>query len=458
MRRTLLLAGALTLVACNGRDFDRPYRLDNPRILAVRSDPPQPSFGTTATLSTLLYQPPLDKVADKCPNPGATTYSWSWCPWPLSSNTNYECPISDAEFGQFYAALNLGPAPSLDLGHGETATFTNPFPAPLLYALCRGDIGTSLDGQGAPAEAMGRSVFNCDIPAEETTVANKLDTHPIGFRVSIKVVVTPACPGLLKEGFSPLTAVYSLHLPTNDAIPVNQNPVLEGIWVTSNGYQDADASVVGPDSGTTSPDTGGGASLDGGVPSRDEIDGGGVDGGTIDGGAIDGGTISYDADTTPPPGNEQPDAGWQGPDGAVPLDDEARIIVKRDKHVGVQLAIGIEQAEHLAVPSSVDFDSSRNLTRHYEHLDFAWYMEAGNPSGRGKGETTGYLPTLMPPGQDNPPSAEDYENFEFNTTNEWDLPKVEDYKYKTARIIVVVRDGRGGVDWTSKVVRMEDLP
>lgn len=455
MRKTILLASTLAIAACGGRDFDQPYRIAAPRILAVKADPPQPSFATPTTLSTLLYEPPLDRVADKCPNPGVTTYSWSWCPWPLSSNTNYQCPIGDAEFGQFYAAMNLGPAPSLDLGHGQTATFTNPFPAPLLYALCRGDIGTSLGGTGAPSgtpsSVAGQSVFNCVLPAEDTNVDNKLETHPIGFKVSVKVEITPACPGLLPTGFSPLVAVYSLYLPTNEAVPANQNPVLEGIWVTSHGYADPDASFGGPDSGDPLPDSGDGQALDGGA-----FDGGVPQGAGLDGGEVDGGVAAYDAGAPPPAGTEP--ALRQGPDGSVPLDDEARIFVKRNKHVGIQLNIGIEQAEHLAVPRTVDYDSSRDLTRHYEHLDFAWYVEAGSFSARGKGETTGYLPTLMPPGQDNPPSAEDYENFEFNTTNEWDVPKSEDYAHRTARIIVVVRDGRGGVDWTSKLVTLEDLP
>jgi hypothetical protein len=482
MRKTILLASMLGIVACGGRDFDQPYRIDTPRILAVKAEPPQPSYATTSTLSTLLYQPPLDRVADKCPNPGATTYSWSWCPWPLSSNSNYECPITDAEFSQFYATMGLGPAPSLDLGHGETATFTNPFPAQVLYALCRGDIGTSLDeGSGVSSEAAGKSVFYCDIPAEDTDVTNKLDTHPIGFRVSVKLTVTPACPELLPEGFSPLVAVYTLHLPTNDAIPVNQNPVLDGIWVTDNGYSVLDGGVPGDDTGSTGIDASaagldsgaaGSPTIDAGAIDSDGIDGDGIDGGVI-GGTLDGGTAggsaldggvddatpsSNDAALGPGPSGGEPDAGRQGPDGSTLLDDHATVQVKRDRHVGIQLDIGIEQAEHLAVPSSIDFDSSRNLTRHYEHLNFAWFAEAGKFTGRGKGDNTGYLPPLLPPGEDNPPSADDYESFLFNTTNTWDLPKVEDYKQKTARIIVVVRDGRGGVDWTSKVVSLEDQP
>ena len=123
----------------------------------------------------------------------------------------------------------------------------------------------------------------------------------------------------------------------------------------------------------------------------------------------------------------------------------------------------INAAEHLAVPGNIDYSSANQqqsvaLTRHYEHLDFSWYAEAGDFTGDGKGENTGYLPTALPGGQDNPPSEQDLANFLFNTTNTWDLPKSEDYAHPTARIIVVVRDGRGGVAWTSKQVSLEDKP
>ena len=429
MRKTVLLASALavTLPACGSRDFNRPSLLDKPRILAVRADPPQPSFGVTTTLSTLLYQPPLDHLApNQCPNPGTPTYTWSWCPWPMSATTQYECPFPEEAFQALYASLGLGTPPPYQLGQGENMPFTNPFPASLLSALCRGEISTSLSGGDTPDGGSAHSVFNCDLPAEDYNINDISKTDPIGFMVTIKVEITPACPDLLPSGFGrPMVAVYSLHLPTNDKIPVNQNPELDGIFATQN--------WIGPDAGTAATDDG---NSDGGVASDD------------------GGSATVDG------GEGQADAGHghDGPDGSVVLDDEAGVVVRRDKHVGLQLDMDISTAEHLAVPSTIDYDSVHNLTRHYEHLDIAWYAEAGDFTGRGKGENTGYLPTGLPPGQDNPPSADDIENFDFNTANTWDLPKTEDYQYNTARIIVVVRDGRGGVDWKSRLVTLEPTP
>jgi len=373
MRTHLLIASALGLWACGDRDFNKPARLDKPRVLAIKADPPQPSFGVATTLSTLLYQPPLERVADACPNPTETTYEWSWCPWPVSANDNYACPLPEENFRVLYASLGLGQPPSYSLGTGATVTFTNPFPATVLYALCRGDIGSTLSGLVSVAGVdggAGASVFDCDLPATDYNLSDPAETTPIGFKVNVMVKVTPACPSLLTTGFSPLTAVYSLHLPTRDAIEVNHNPNL----------------------------------------------------------------------------------------AAISLPNLATDLAKRDRHVDLQLAIDIGQSEHMTVPATIDYDSSNGRTRRYEHLSFSWYAEAGDFRGRGKGDSTGYLPTSQPPGEDAGPNADDLSNFAFNTSNEWDSPKQEDYSYSTAAIVVVVRDGRGGVGWASTQVALETTP
>lgn len=423
MKKTALLAGALatSVVAC-GSDFNKPARLETPRILAIKAEPPQPSVGVSTTLSTLLYQPPLDRVADKCQSPGPTTSKWSWCPIGMvadSATNTFKCPFPEESFRQLYASLGLGEAPPFELGYGDTMTFTNPFPSELLYALCRGDIGSVLGGNGSTAA--GKSVFSCDLPASDIAanvdISKPMNTHPIGFTIAIKVEVTPACPELLPAGFSPLIGLYSLHLPTREDVPLNQNPVIGGIFATEN--------VV----------------LDAGAPSSP------LDSGVMDAGA------------------ETVDGGQPVPDGAVPLEEQPLVTVKRDKHVGLALKVDISTAEHLTVPGRIDYlpvtqTQEVALTRHFEHLSFGWYGEAGDFTGRGKGRTTGYLPEALPDSQPDlgVPSDADQETFKFNTTNTWDLPRTEDYPHRTARIIVVIRDGRGGVDWTSKQVTLEDWP
>ena len=136
MPKTTFLLAALALLGCGNRNFNRPDLLNEPRILAIQAEPPQPTIGASTTLHALVYQPPAAAPTADCPNPGAAAqYQWSWCPLPTSASDNYACHIAQVEFDQMYAALGLGSAPLLDLGTNETATFTNPFPAALLYSL-----------------------------------------------------------------------------------------------------------------------------------------------------------------------------------------------------------------------------------------------------------------------------------------------------------------------------------
>lgn len=449
MQKSALVASLLAaaLLACGG-DFNKPSLLDKPRILAVRAEPPQPSFGQTTTLSTLVYQPPLDRVADKCPSPGQTTYHWRWCPVAMvadSVTNTYKCPFPEDGFQQLYASLGMGAPPPFDLGEGETMTFTNPFPAQLLYDLCRGYIASSLTGgvgEGTSDAGAARSIFTCDKAAEDYKTDDVSKTHPISFSMTIMVTVTPACPGLLPEHFNPLSALYSLHLPTNDTIPTNQNPVISGIFATEN-FDPIEA--VPP---TTSPDDGVGGG-DAAAASPD----GGFDDGSADGGVAGGGATDLDG------GQSGADAGHDAPDGAVPLEEQPLVTVKRDKHVGLMLDIDIGTAEPLAAPAVIDYDSTRNVTRHYEHLSFTWFSEAGTFNGKVSDHQSGYLPEPWGPDENPPyPSAKDLQNFQDNINNRLDLPKHEDYQHDVARIIVVVRDGRGGVAWTTRQVTLEPTP
>jgi hypothetical protein len=458
MRKTALLASLLAFAACGDPDFNKPALLDKPRILAVKAEPPQPRFGATTTLSTLLYEPPAEHLkVGECVPAQAKSYKWSWCPISMiadAENNTYKCPFPEESFRQLYAGLQqavpgLPDPPPYELGEGEMMTFPNPFPATLLYALCRGDIGSSLGGaSGGSDPTSGKSVFSCDLPAADIAAAsdngvdltNLLNTHPISFNITLKVEIAPTCPDLLPDGFGLLTALYTLHLPTDDNIPVNQNPVLSGIFAYTDNL------VAYPDAGTSNPDEG----VDAGVAPTD------IDGGATP--AVDGGI-----------GGSPQSANHNGPDSSVPLEEQPLVEVKRDKHVGLALDIDINTAEFLPVPGRIDYvpvskTQKEALTRHSEHLSFAWFGEAGDFTGRGKGRSTGYLPEAIPDTQPfTGPTDKDRSNFAFNTTNTWDLPKSEDYNpdapnLSTARIIVVVRDGRGGVDWTTKQVTLEATP
>jgi hypothetical protein len=222
MRNNVLFASALALVGCSDRNFNKPELLLEPRILAVKAEPPQPSHGTSATLRALVYFPDSGAGA---------TYKWSWCPLPVDSDDH--CPIGQPEFDQIYTALGLGTAPALDLGTGETASFTNPFSAQLLLALCNGDVSISLGASSATASAAdggSKSMFTCDRAAD--------NNDPIYLPITVSLVVTPS-------GLAELPAIFTVHLPIDETIPANTNPVIDGIRVSDTAqWLDEAASVA----------------------------------------------------------------------------------------------------------------------------------------------------------------------------------------------------------------------
>ena len=83
-----------------------------------------------------------------------------------------------------------------------------------------------------------------------------------------------------------------------------------------------------------------------------------------------------------------------------------------------------------------------------ERLNVSWFAECGDFGKNGLGGAkTGYL------GQNpNDPISP----FSAVLQNTWNIPKLESYAPTTARITVVVRDSRGGVNWTSGVVQLGD--
>ena len=237
--RPLLAIPLALALGCADPDFNRPELLELPRILAMQAEPPQPSYGTATTLRALIYQPDDRPHADECvgvADPGPK-YEWSWCPLPTSSSNGFKCPLERAQLDLLFAAFGLGPAPSLDLGTGETATLTNPFPAPFLYRLRLPRSTPALAALlGVPPAAVSadqtESPLGCDMPP----LSDPDPAHPLGYPVTVMLRYTPPCgsPPQEKYGDS-LTAVFVVHLPTDDMLPPNQNPVVGDIFAIS-GY------------------------------------------------------------------------------------------------------------------------------------------------------------------------------------------------------------------------------
>ncbi len=187
----LVLCLLVALPACDD-DISSTSQLKRLRLLAVQADPPNPRFGEATVLRPLVYLPPGE---------GAVTYAWSWCPVPTQSQNGYVCPVDQAAVDAIAAQAGLGALPPLDLGTGDTVTFTNPFPAPLLASLCAGD--------SAATQLFAGAVYNCAV-----------STLPVQVMLTIRGSTTD-------------TGVVSLRFPIDDE-PGNQNPAITDISVLSD--------------------------------------------------------------------------------------------------------------------------------------------------------------------------------------------------------------------------------
>jgi hypothetical protein len=369
---------ALVLLACSSRDFNTPALLSKPRILAIQAEPPQPALGASTTLRPLVYLPPPSSVDGGNATMIVTGYSWSWCPLATSSSNDYACPI-----GQDAGDSLLPGLPSLDLGTGETATFTNPFPASVLGALCNGNLD-AIPGLAAVASSMGSVAagggltFNCTIA---------------GFPITVRLTVTLALhtsAGDLPVGDLP--AVFTVYLPINDAIAPNVNPVVGGI----SAYLSLSDAV-----GTNLSQA-------------------------VDGGAVDNSGHRLDEAGTPQ--------------------------LVRNTTVTLLLDMPLSDSELLPDPNqvlpSIDPNNPNSVLgpkgSDTERLYVDWFAEGGDFSEDGAvgGITTSFLG--MDPNDAISPFGAASENY-------WNIPKLEDYSADRARVIVVVRDSRGGVTWTSGV-------
>ena len=375
---TVMAGAALALLACSPSGFNTPTLLNKPRILAMQAEPPQPAApdpvlgtpGGSTTLRTLIYQPPPSADGGTA-GVRVSGYDWWWCPLPMSSTNPSQCPIDQPTADQFFAGIPG--VPPLYLGSGETATFTNPFPAAMLAALCNKNF-QAIPGLAAAASSMsalaasGGLTFGCTIA---------------GFPITITLVAHTSPVDSPDASAGDLPAVFTVYLPINDADPANLNPVVSGVYVT-------------PDN-------------------SDPLD----------------------------PNSQLDEAGTQ--------------LVVRNSKVSLVLDMPLSDSEMLPDPNQVlpsiypnDPNSvlGPNLTNR-ERLHVDWYTEGGDftqQNGVG-GDSTGYL------GGD-PNDA--VSPFSSSRQTYWETPKTEDYSASLARLIVVVRDSRGGVTWTSGVATLVD--
>jgi len=460
--------GALALHGCSNNKFNTPQLLTTPRVLAIQAEPPQPTFGTSTTLRALIYLPPVHNDAATCAGVDtAAQYQWSWCPVPTSSSDGYQCHLQQADVDALARGLGLSQVPQLDpatgeidLGTGETATLTNPFPAQILDSICTGaidlfpkpDAGTS----SATPDGGRITMFNCD--------QDQSGQPRFGYPVTVTLRYTPPCGSPPQDNFGPtLTTVFTVLLPRDDSTPGNQNPIVGSIQATWGGAPDGGTAAADMQSDEVSA-----AAIDAGA----EIDAGES---SVDAGAeIDAGESDIDAENPLDAGNafdlaeasptvdaaELPAAAIAPTYGAL-LDDAFSNKVPRQERIKLHAQVPPASSEDLppAQADAIDLANNPNLKpdgtgrtlakRTSERLNLRWYTEAGDFGSDGEGGyRTGFLG--FPEDIDSP--------FSGATDNQWTLPKSEDYAAGTARLIVVVTDNRGGVTWTTGSASLELKP
>lgn len=453
MRKNVFLLSALALLGCGNNSFNTPQLLKTPRVLAIQAEPPQPSFGTATTLRALIYLPPVHSDAATCAGvDSAATYQWSWCPVPSTSADGYQCHLQQADVDALAAQLGLAQVPQLDpatneidLGTGETATLTNPFPAQILDGICTGairlfpkpDAGTN----SATPDGGQVALSSCD--------KDQSGQPRFGYPVTVTLRYTPPCGSPPQDNFGPtLTTVFTVLLPRDNSVPGNQNPVVGGIQATWGRAPDGGATAV-----DTQPDGGAPAAVDAGesgVDAENPLDAGG---------AIDLAGTSPTMDAA-----ELPTAATDPKYGDL-LDDASSTTLPRQVRVKLHAQVPTESSETLpsAQADAIDTANNPNLKsdgtgrtlakRTSERLNLRWYTEAGDFGSDGEGGyRTGFL-GFLPGFLDDPDSP-----FSGATDNEWTLPKHEDYGTDFARLIVVVTDGRGGVTWTTGSASLEPKP
>ena len=235
-----------------------------------------------------------------------------------------------------------------------------------------------------------------------------------------------------------------MNLPTDDSRAGNQNPVMGGIQAT---WKDApDGGPATDDGGTPSDDT---------LPGSVDADNAPLDAGEpvdADNSVLDAGETAAVAPVSPADAAAVTVGPAESQYGVI-LDNAYSTLLPRQVHVALHLQLPQEsselltpaqsEAESLAQATAGSTTPTRIVTK--EDFNLAWYAEAGDFGNNGKGgHNTHFL------GFPEDPNS----LFVDAINNTWTLPKTEDYSGKTSRIIVVVRDNRGGVAWAMATASM----
>lgn len=204
-RKTLtagLLLG-LWLAGC-GPDFTPYWKVNRFRVLAIKAEPVALRQGESSTLSVLTYDPQGEDVS----------YHWEWCPFRVSSQNRYECPIDVDQLNQMAQqqapeGQTVPPLPDdfFDLGDGPEAEFAYPGTEEMITGLCQSIVdAVAAAGEDSPL-AQQIPVFDCSR----------------GFEVSVRMVATTPDDEIV--------ARKRVMLATVGQTQFNHNPDVTGIEI-----------------------------------------------------------------------------------------------------------------------------------------------------------------------------------------------------------------------------------
>lgn len=198
-----VLAAIFALISGGcGPDFEPYWRVDDLRVLAVQAEPVVLQGGEVAALSALAHQ------AEGAP----ISYAWEWCPFRVSAENNYECPMSaDAlnEMLQQQGESGLAlPDDFFDIGEGEEVSFAYPGTPELIRGFCDAIVS-------AIADAGERSPLGTQLPV--------MDCER-GFEVSVRL--------LAEADGQEIVARKRLLLSTGPKTQMNRNPEMSGLEIS----------------------------------------------------------------------------------------------------------------------------------------------------------------------------------------------------------------------------------
>lgn len=193
-----------------GPDFDPYWRVEDLRVLAIQADPVVLQGGETATLRVLAHHPAGQSVQ----------YSWEWCPFRVSSQNRYECPMTVDALNRMLQQQDAGgmqlPEDFFQLGAGEEVSFSYPGTPQLILGFCEAIVA-------AIADASEDSPLGAQLPV--------MDCER-GFEVSVRMVAT--------MGAQEIVSRKRVLLATGPKTQLNKNPVVTGIEIKLADEADVD--------------------------------------------------------------------------------------------------------------------------------------------------------------------------------------------------------------------------